>query len=444
MMMQPSNCNARETANVIRRSSFFACLLLSISIATTAQSREENWTKCGASDPDTSIAGCTALIQAGQESTTSSAMAYYDRGNAWGDKKEWDKAIADYDQCLKIAPDNAKGLINRGHAYMMKGEYDRAIEDYQAALRINPNDWLAIFSTGVAEEDKNNYVQAVTDFTRYIALKPDDPDGYESRGNDYRQQGQYDNAIADYNHALQVKADYSLAYWSLGVTHDYQGLYKTALTDGTKYIKLKPKDPAGFSIRGLAYYQMGQYARAIEDFDKAKELGPNQAYPFFDLGCAHLLAGQNAEAVADFERTIGVDSASPMAVSAALWLRLAKARLHQDATEELKNVAQKADLTKWPGAVLKFYLGQTTSNEAMVAAADPDPQTQLDQICEENFYAGEDALLRQQRATALARLKAARDGCPKSSFEYAATLVELKQMAAAPLAPAKMPAGSQK
>ena len=183
-------------------------------------------------------------------------------------------------------------------------------------------------------------------------------------------------------------------------------------------------------MRGVAYYQMGQYAHAIEDYDKAKELKPNQANPFFDIGCAHLLAGQNAEAAADFELAIGVDSSSSTAVYAALWLRLAKTRLHQDATEELNNVAEKADLTKWPGAVLKLYLGKTTSDEAMVAAADPDPQTQLDQICEANFYLAENALLRQQRAAALPRLRAARDGCPKSFYEYAAALVDLKRLSA--------------
>ena len=267
-----------------------------------------------------------------------------------------------------------------------------------------------------------------------------DPDGYESRGNAYRHQGQFDEAIAEYNHALQVKTDYSLAYYYLGLTHERQGIYETALTDETKYIELEPKDPDGFTMRGLAYYLMGQYAHAIDDFDQAKGLKANQANTFFDIGCAHLLAGQNAEAAADFELAIGVDASTSSAVYSALWLRVAKARLHQDATEELKNVAQKADLSKWPGVVLKLYLGQGTSDEVMVGAADPDPQTQLGQICEANFYAGEDSLLHQQRTAGLLRLKSARDGCPKSYFEYGATLVELKHVTGAPVKAASGPA----
>jgi len=57
-------------------------------------------------------------------------------------------------------------------------------------------------------------------------------------------------------------------------------------------------------------------------------------------------------------------------------------------------------------------------------------------VCEANFFTGEDALLHHQRTTALARLKAARDGCPKGDMDYAAALVELKRLGA-PAAPAK-------
>jgi hypothetical protein len=50
-------------------------------------------------------------------------------------------------------------------------------------------------------------------------------------------------------------------------------------------------------------------------------------------------------------------------------------------------------------------------------------------VCEANHFVGEDAV--QQRAAALARFKAARDGCPKGSAEYAATLAELKRLGGA-------------
>jgi lipoprotein NlpI len=254
----------------------------------------------------------------------------------------YDHAIADYDQYVKLAPNDPDGFNNRGRAYMEKGEYDR----------------------GVAESDKRQYALAVEDYTRYIALKPSDPDGYDSRGNAYRREGQFEQAIADYNHALQL----------------------------------------------------------------------NRGYVFLDRGNAHFLAGQTSAARADFRLAIGAD---PSLVHAALWLHLVKERLHEDDTEDLRAIAGKADLSVWPGPVLKLYRGESTDNAVMIAAGNSDPQIQKQQVCEADFYTAENALLHQQRATALTRLHAARDGCPKDYIEYAAALAELKRVSASPAAPAK-------
>ncbi|MGB8847110.1 MAG: tetratricopeptide repeat protein, partial [Terracidiphilus sp.] len=135
---------------MIRRSGFFACLLLGATVAAVGQTRDQNWDKCKADDPDTSVAGCTALIQSGQESTTDQASAYFDRGIAYRQKKEDDQAMQDLNQALKLKPDFAGALNTRGNVYSDEGEYDRAISDYNDALRIDPNHALAYYNRGNA------------------------------------------------------------------------------------------------------------------------------------------------------------------------------------------------------------------------------------------------------------------------------------------------------
>ena len=63
-------------------------LFLGAAMAAIGQTRDQNWNKCKASDPDTSIRGCTNLIQSGQESTTDQASAYFDRGIAYREKRK--------------------------------------------------------------------------------------------------------------------------------------------------------------------------------------------------------------------------------------------------------------------------------------------------------------------------------------------------------------------
>jgi hypothetical protein len=92
---------------------------------------------------------------------------------------------------------------------------------------------------------------------------------------------------------------------------------------------------------------------------------------------------------------------------------------HDDA-QQLARVAAAADLSKWPGPLLKLDLGQVTASEVMVAAASGVSDWQKSQVCEANYFIGEEALLHHHRTTALARLKAARDGCPKGDTCYTA------------------------
>ena len=80
--------------------------------------------------PDIQIDGCTSLINSGKQTTQTLVIAYNNRGNAYTAKGEYDRAIQDYDQSIKLNPNYARAFNNRGVAYQKKGEYDRAIKDF--------------------------------------------------------------------------------------------------------------------------------------------------------------------------------------------------------------------------------------------------------------------------------------------------------------------------
>jgi tetratricopeptide (TPR) repeat protein len=67
-------------------------------------------------DQDLRIRGCTAAIQSDKWRGEDLAWAYNNRGNAYKDKGEVDRAIADYDQALRLDPKYVKAYINRGVA----------------------------------------------------------------------------------------------------------------------------------------------------------------------------------------------------------------------------------------------------------------------------------------------------------------------------------------
>jgi tetratricopeptide (TPR) repeat protein len=65
--------------------------------------------------------------------------AYNNRGLAYTDKKEFQKAIADFNEVLRLKRDWS-AYFNRGIAYYEKGEADRAIADASKALQLKPGE----------------------------------------------------------------------------------------------------------------------------------------------------------------------------------------------------------------------------------------------------------------------------------------------------------------
>ena len=59
------------------------------------------------------------------------AAAYYNRGTSYDEKKDYDKAISDYDKVVKLNPKEENAYFRRGLVYYYnKKDYDKAIGDF--------------------------------------------------------------------------------------------------------------------------------------------------------------------------------------------------------------------------------------------------------------------------------------------------------------------------
>jgi tetratricopeptide (TPR) repeat protein len=118
-------------------------VLMHIAGFNGAAAQTVNQQQCPASNPDLSISGCTAMILSGRETPGNLAEAFYNRGVAYDNKGQPDRAIEDYDQAIRLNPNHAKAFYNRGVAYTIKRQHDRAIEDFDHAIWLRWTQWAA-------------------------------------------------------------------------------------------------------------------------------------------------------------------------------------------------------------------------------------------------------------------------------------------------------------
>ena len=142
-------------------------LLMQFNSASLAQ-RPREWMKClGLEGPiiDIVIDGCTAVIRSNQDPPQKLATAFDNRGVAYRLKGEYDHALQDYEQAIRLNPDSADAYNNLGVIYRIKGDYDRAIAAYDEAIWLKNSDFPAAFyNRALAHTDKSEYDRALADF----------------------------------------------------------------------------------------------------------------------------------------------------------------------------------------------------------------------------------------------------------------------------------------
>ena len=84
----------------------------------------------------------------GHPTQPENAQAYYSRGFAYREKGDFDKAIADHTEAIRLNPKYASAYHNRGTTYSKKGDHDKAIADYTEAIRLEPEILPVRITTG--------------------------------------------------------------------------------------------------------------------------------------------------------------------------------------------------------------------------------------------------------------------------------------------------------
>ena len=209
-----------------------------------------------------------------------SSSTYHWRGVIWSDKKEYDIAIADYKEAIRLDPQNESAFISRGLAWKNKKEFDKAIADFNEAIRLDPQDTTAFNNRGTAWLGKQEYDKAIADFNEAIRLDPQDAFAFNNRGIAWNDKEEYNKALADFNEAIRLDPQNATVFVNRGIAWRGKEEFDKALADDNEAIRLDPQNARAFMNRGIALAMKKEYDKALADFNEAIRLDPQYASAF--------------------------------------------------------------------------------------------------------------------------------------------------------------------
>lgn len=236
---------------------------------------------------------------------------YINRSYAWLCLREFERALADCAQAIKLNDQIAMAYNNRAAAYLGLNRFQDALWDAQRAIQLNDKLWVAYYNRGCALNGLKANEQAFKDFDLCMEQRPNVPDQYFSRANCYLRFQQYELAIQDYTRCIELNArawnayhNRSYAYMAINdIERGYADICKSCELHPSELIHRLSKawyefciDPRLTPVRveefaalstletqkaslrhshqGMLYWLRGEYEQALAQFELGIECEP--------------------------------------------------------------------------------------------------------------------------------------------------------------------------
>jgi parallel beta-helix repeat protein len=193
------------------------------------------------------------------------------------------EAVADYTRALDSADTPADMLgvyLNRGSAWRELGEPQKAIDDATQAVQLQPKAWEPFYVRAGAFSDLQQWDKAIADFSQVIDLSSGIAVGYMGRAEVFRGKRAYDKAIADLDELLKRQPGDAAAHELRARCRLDMDDEASALQDLNQSVRQVPPTAANVSLYSLlaellataADKELRDGPRAVEIATRACEL----------------------------------------------------------------------------------------------------------------------------------------------------------------------------
>ena len=176
-----------------------------------------------------------------------------------------------------LVPESAEMHNILGSALADKGEFDRAIAEFREALRLEPDSASAHENLGLALASHQAPEEAVVHLRRSVQLDPGSGRAHYALAGILLAAGQYEGAIDELRASLRVTPDSVEIHEGLGIVLASQGKLDEAVDEFRASLRLSPISAGAHNNLGMALAAQGKLDAAIDEFHQALALQPEFA-----------------------------------------------------------------------------------------------------------------------------------------------------------------------
>lgn len=218
-----------------------------IALCVASVSHAQPPADCSRGAPDVMIAGCTKLL-AQKPSAHNRGVAHFNRGLAYLARSEWQLAINDFTEALKIRPNDARAYRSRASALTQLRRDDEALADLSQAIKFDPRDYPSHRSLAQIYISRKDFLGAIAVYSEAMNHFPKESDLYLRRGMAWANAAapqtplaqEYERATADFTKAIELNPKNAGAYVGRGLLHARQQKRDEAIADFREVVKISP------------------------------------------------------------------------------------------------------------------------------------------------------------------------------------------------------------
>lgn len=244
----------------------------------------------------------TVKIQADK----SDHLAYYNRGIAKMNLKDYTGALDDLNQAISLNKKKAIYYKHRAYVKQFMKDYAAALEDYSRAVELDPEDIESWQYCALLKDQTSDYKGAVEAYTKLIEFGTKDTsankhDDYYARGIDRYLLKDFDGAYADLTKYIQLGGRLQASYyWRAKILLLHRNNKAEADRDFQKIIAA----PEANVQQAMSHYFLGNKAKALEIFGDLINKKPNDPGLYYGRAGLYSLDKNKTAALADLKQAL--------------------------------------------------------------------------------------------------------------------------------------------